>query len=225
MPVRLVPRWARWVAAVVGVLLVAVMAFAIFEPIQVLPRMQLAPGFALTDQNGAILTSEDTRGSVTLYTFAWAGCGDECAEINRTMAAVRERVADEVDLGDTEFRLVTVSFGADEVPALAEAAEASGADGDIWRWAVADPALAKTVIGAGFGAFYETRSDGTFRFDPTFVLVDGWGVIRGDYRYATLAGTDDRVVRHVDVLAQELRNSSGVASLAYEAAHLFLCYP
>ncbi|MBT8213703.1 MAG: SCO family protein [Acidimicrobiia bacterium] len=221
----LFPRWARWVAATLGVLLVGVMAFAIFEPIQVLPRMHLAPGFALTDQSGDIFTSEDTRGTVTLYTFAWAGCGDECSDLDSTMATVRDRVAAEVDLGETEFRLVTMSFGGDAIEDLSAAATESGADGEAWRWGVADPALAKTIIGSGFRAFYEPLGGGGFRFDPTFVLVDGWGVVRGEYRYATLAGTDDRIVRHVDVLAQELRNSSGVASLAYEAAHLFLCYP
>lgn len=34
-----------------GVPVVAVMAFAIFEPVQVLPRIRLSPGFAMTDQS------------------------------------------------------------------------------------------------------------------------------------------------------------------------------
>lgn len=203
------------------------MAFAAFEPIQVLPRMHLAPGYAATDQSGQVVTSEDSRGAVTLYTFAWAGCGEECESLDDTMRTVRDRVAAEVDLGETPFRLVTMSFdpARDDPAALAAAAAESGADGDVWRWAAPDAAIARTVIGSGFRAFFEQQDDGDFRFDPVFVLVDGWGVVRGEYRYATLAGTDDRIVRHVDILGQELRNSSGVRSLAYEAAHLFLCYP
>jgi protein SCO1/2 len=81
------------------------------------------------------------------------------------------------------------------------------------------------VVGSGFGAFFEEQEDGSFRFDPTFVLVDGWGVVRGQYRYQTQVSDADKLVRHIGILGEELRNSKGVASLAYEAAHLFMCYP
>ena len=55
-------RW-EWVAA--GVVLLAILsvaAFAVFQPIKVLPRIRLAPGFILTDQDGQRLTNEDLRG-------------------------------------------------------------------------------------------------------------------------------------------------------------------
>jgi protein SCO1 len=215
------------VVGVAAAVVLAVLAFAIFQPIQVLPRIRLAPGFALVDQSGATVTSEDARGAVTLYTFAYAGCGEDCAAIDATMREVRDRVASEVDFGETPFRQVTISFdpGRDTPEALAGAAARSGADGEAWRWASPDSALVNTVVGAGFKAWYEAQSDGSFRFDPLFVLVDGWGVIRGEYRYQTVAGEADKIVRHAGLLAEELRNSSGMASLAYEAAHIFLCYP
>lgn len=212
---------------VAAVVVLAVLAFATFQPIQVLPRIRLAPGFALLDQSGVTVTSEDGRGAVTLYTFAYAGCGEDCAAIDATMREVRDRVAAEVDFGGTPFRQVTVSFDPerDTPEVLAGAAARSGADGEAWRWASPDPALLATVVGAGFKAWYEPQPDGSFRFDPLFVLVDGWGVIRGEYRYQTVAGEADKIVRHAGLLAEELRNSSGMASLAYEAAHIFLCYP
>ena len=50
-------------------------------------------------------------------------------------------------------------------------------------------------------------------------------MIRGEYRYQTNASDADKIVRHLDVLGEEVRNSHGAASLAYEAAHFFLCYP
>ena len=62
-------------------------------------------------------------------------------------------------------------------------------------------------------------------FDPMLVLVDGWGVIRGEYKYQTLTSDADKIVRHLGILGEELRNAKGAASLAYEAAHFFLCYP
>ena len=63
-----------------------------------------------------------------------------------------------------------------------------------------------------------------FTFDPKFVLVDGWGIIRGEYRYQTITPDTDRILRHIKVLADEVHNSEGAATLAYEAAHYFLCY-
>ena len=35
----------------------------------------------------------------------------------------------------------------------------------------------------------------------------------------------DKIIRHLDVLGEELRNATGAATVAYEAAHFFLCYP
>ena len=43
--------------------------------------------------------------------------------------------------------------------------------------------------------------------------------------FRRLASDADRITRHIGVLAEEIRNSHGVASFAYEAAHVFLCYP
>ncbi len=221
-----VPRWMRRTLWALGALVVAVMAFAIFEPVQVLPRIRLSPGFAMTDQSGEAWTSETSRGGVTLYSFAYGDCGAGCLSIFSTMAEVAARSAQEVDLGGVDLNLVTVSFDPEsDAGRLQSLADASGADGSVWRWATLDPGDVRNVVGSGFRVYTESRPDGSFVFDPTFVLVDGWGVIRGEYTYATLASDADKLIRHIGVLGEELRNSSGVASVAYEAAHIFLCYP
>jgi hypothetical protein len=100
-----------------------------------------------------------------------------------------------------------------------------GADPAVWRFAtLADPTLMKYVIGGGFEAYYEANEDGSFRFDPAFILVDGWGIIRGEYRYQTRSPDSERILRHLGVLAEEVINSQGANKVAYEAAHYFLCY-
>ena len=68
------------------------------------------------------------------------------------------------------------------------------------------------------------QADGSFKFDPAFVLVDGWGIVRGEYRYQTMTPDSERILRHLGVLAEEVINSQGANSIAYEAAHYFLCY-
>lgn len=219
-------RWLIGIGVVAAALVLGVMSFAIFEPIQVLPRIRLSPGFSLTDQVGATVTSEDLRGSVVVYTFTYGNCEEPCAAPEATMAAIADRI-DEVDLGDTDVRFVTMSFdpARDDPAALAARAEHFGADGDRWIYAAPAPDQVRNIVGSGFKTWYDERDDGSFAFDPALILVDGWGIIRGEYRYQTLAADSDRVLRHIGILGEELRNSHGANSLAYEAAHFFLCYP
>lgn len=208
-------------------MVIAGLAFAIFEPIQVLPRIRLAPGYALTAPDGSTLTSEDGRGSVTLYAFAPADCTTAaCADMEATMRAVRTRVGEEVDFGDSELRLITIALDPTDAAGLAGAADRSGADGKRWRWlGSSDPREIRRVVGQGFERYFEYTHDGFTRFDPSFVLVDGNGVVRGDYKYSTLADDADKLTDHMSILAEEIRHAGGATAVAYEAAHLFLCYP
>ncbi len=201
-------------------------AFKVFQPVQVLPRIRLAPGFALIDQAGERLTNEDLRGQFTLYNFGYTRCGSACDLSNQSMREMQDKL-DELALGDIPVTLVTISFDPEyDTPERLQAyAESVGADPARWRFAtIADPSLLKYVIGGGFETYYEAQDDGSFAFDPAFVLVDGWGIIRGEYRYQTMASDAERIMRHLEVLADEAINSKGSASVAYEAAHYFLCY-
>jgi protein SCO1/2 len=122
--------------------------------------------------------------------------------------------------------LVTISFDpAHDTPEVLRAyAQAVGADPARWRFATGDPARLKHIIGGGFEVYYAPNDDGSYTFDPAFVLVDGWGIIRAEYHYRTLVPDTERMLRHIGVIAEEVRNSKGAARVAYEAAHLFLCY-
>lgn len=214
-----------WILLVVGVLLVAgVFVFAIFQPIKVLPRIRLAPGFSLVDQDGQRLTSEDLRGKVVLYNFLYTGCGAECDQLNATMQEVQQRL-EGMDLGGLPVQFVTISFDPDDTPeALRRYADGLGADTSQWRFATGDSDRLKALIGGGFEAYYAPDGEGGFQFDPTFVLVDGWGIIRGKYRYQVAVPDSDRILRHIGVLAEEVQKATGANKLIYEAAHLFLCY-
>lgn len=207
-------------------ILLGALAFAVFEPIQVLPRIRLAPGYLLTDQAGESLTSEDARGNIVVYNFGYSECGNACESMTDTMVEIQGRL-DEVDVGDTDIRFVTISFDSTgDTPEVLDAyANDLGADPGLWSFATAEPTHLANVVKAGFNTWYEQQDDGSFSFDPAFVLVDGWGVIRGEYRYQTTASDTDKILHHIDILGEEIRNSHGAATLAYEAAHFFLCYP
>lgn len=209
-----------------ALLVLGAIAFKVFQPVQVVPRIRLAPGFALSTQENKRLTNEDLRGQFVLYNFIYTGCPEPCNNLNQTMREIQSRL-NEIELGDIPVKFVTISFDPenDTPEALAAYAASQGAESENWFFATTDdPVLLKTIIGGGFEAYYQQKENGSFIFDPKFVLVDGWGIIRGEYRYQTMTPDADRILRHIGVLAEEVRNSQGAASLAYEAAHYFLCY-
>jgi protein SCO1/2 len=209
-----------------ALIIAAVMAFKIFQPVRVLPRIHLAPGFIFTDQDNQRLTNEDVRGSFVLYNFTYTRCEPPCYNLDQSMKEIQERIG-EANLGDIPISFVTISLDPEhDTPAVLKAyATRLGAESPQWRFVTTDDArMLKVVVGGGFEVYYQEQEDGSIYFDPHFVLVDDWGIIRGDYRYQTLMPDTERILRHIAVLADEYRNSHGAASAAYEAAHLFLCY-
>ena len=224
---RIAIRWRwQWLLLVFPALMVlGVVAFATLKPVKVLPRVRPAPSFILTDQTGRRLTNEDLRGQTVLYTFGYTGCGAACEPLNAIMRSVQDDVARYAADG-LPITLVTMLFdpARDTPEAMQAYAKSVGADPARWHLATGDPMRLKQTIGGGFEVYYTPKSDGGFTFEPAAVLVDPLGIIRGEYR--TQAQTLDTkiVMRQLDVLAQEMRNNTAAGRLAYEAAHLFLCY-
>jgi protein SCO1/2 len=210
----------------VGLIILSTFAFAIFQPIKVLPRIRLAPGYSLVNQAGNTLTSEDMRGKVVLYNFTYSRCGEPCAAANETMRQVQDRL-EEMDLGGVQVNLVSISVDAlvDTPMVLQNYAVSLGADPSRWQFAMTtNPTILKTIVGRGFEVYYEPDDQGGYRLDPVFILVDGWGIIRGEYRFPSQTSDADRIIQHIQVLIEEIQRSVGAARLAYEAAHLFSCY-
>lgn len=208
-----------------ALVVVGVIAFVTIRPIQVLPRITLAPGFALSDQDGARLTNEDLRGKVVLYNITYAHCTPpECVDTSTAVQAVRERL-DEIDTQGIPVEFVTISVdpARDDTAVLQAYAEEIGADGEMWHVVTGDPERLKWVVGGGFNVYYNERDNGELTLDPALILVDGLGIMRAEYRTATPAA--DRILRDIRLVTEEAINSSGTTRYAYEAAHLFLCYP
>lgn len=204
--------------------IIAVLAFAILQPVKVRPRMGLAPGYVFTDMNGAQLTSEDMRGKLVFYNFTYAGCREPCVQTTATMAEVQKLVQG-MDMGGVPVEFVTMSFDPqrDTPERLQELAAAAGAEPGNWRFVTGPPERLKNVIGGGFRVFYQEDGAGGFTFDPTMVMVDGNGLVRAVYERAMPDMAT--VERDLKLLLSEVQNSSGPGKLVYEAAHLFLCYP
>jgi protein SCO1/2 len=202
----------------------AILAFATFQPFQVLPRMALSPGFALVDQSGRPVTSEDLRGHLVVYNFTYTGCESPCPQTSQVMQALQSHLPN-IQRAGLPVDLVTISFDAEhDTPArLRGYAAGLQADPGYWHFLSSDAGRLKQVIGGGFDVYYAGKADGSFDFEPTFILVDGAGLVRA--RYRTAVPSLATIERDLELIAKEAQNSRGALRLAYEAAHLFLCYP
>ena len=217
------PSPRLWVLILILPIL-AVLAFAIFQPVLVLPRISPAPAYSFIDQDGERITSEELRGSLVFYTFTHSGCVAPCVPTSATVASLQPALAD-VDLDGIALRFVTIYVDPEEAsPAtLHRIAKSMGADPKQWHFVTGDANQLKNVIGVGFRTDYEQQADGNFTVDPVFALVDGWGILRATYR--TSSPDIELLRRDLRLIVQEARNSTGVSRYAYEAAHLFICYP
>lgn len=171
-----------------------------------------------------MITSEDMRGKLVLYTFTYTRCVTPCIQTTPLLYEVQTRLP-EVDNGDIPIEFVTISIDPQhDTPAtLAAFAQDLGADPEIWHFATTETTRLKWIIGAGFGLFFDQRDDGSFILDQGYMLVDGSGILRAEYRLVNPGA--DIILRDLQLLVEEAQNSQGPARYAYEAAHLFSCYP
>lgn len=197
--------------------------FTTLRPVVVLPRIGLAPGFNLTEQTGAQFSNEHLRGKIALYNFTYTNCGGDCPQTSPLMAELQGRVS-ELETDGIPVHLVTMTIDPehDSVAQMAAYAEQFNANPDIWHFVTGSPVQLKSVIGGGFSTYY-TEKDGGIKFEPAFMLVDGNGVLRAEYE--TAVPDLNIILRDINLLVEEAHNSTGPQKLAYEAAHLFLCYP
>ena len=217
-------RWlVRGAYGLVALIAFSTLAFAVFQPIKVLPRAGLGPGILLQDQEGRTLSSDTLRGKIVLYSFGFSRCETPCQGSQAVMQAVQREL--QAGTGSVPVQLVTISFDpATDTPAVLRRMSAqAGADPAHWLFTTGEPRRLKYAIGGGFSVYYGTNEEGSFDYDPAMVLIDGWGILRAEYRTPT--PKIETVLRDVRLLVEEAQNSTGVARYAYEAAHLFLCYP
>lgn len=209
--------WLIYTAILVPTL--AILAFVTLRPIVVLPRITLAPGFALVEAHRQRITSEDMRGQLTFYAFVPQACPATCQQTLAALRTTHDRL-NTVTL-DVPVRFVVVVLDA---PAASPMALAPLADTlpQEWLVATATPEVLKRTVGAGFGVYYDATAS-PVKYDPAVMLVDGAGILRAEYR--TAQPDPAILLRDLGLIDQEVRNSTGLGSLAYEAAHLFVCYP
>jgi len=219
-----------WVYIPLSIFAITILAFNIFQPITVLPRVGLSPGYSFHNQNEDQVTSEDFRGRLTLYSFSYANCSDNCPQSLDNIASVHNVLKENIP-ANVDLALVTISLDPErDTPDQLKTVMSKYAPSDDvdWHFLVGDALKTKYAVGSGFNLYYNPQehdeSDNyQITFQPRYVLVDGWGIVRS--KYGVSVPTTQILIRDINLISEEIKNSEGAAKLAYEAAHLFLCYP
>lgn len=223
------PLWVgRVLYTFIALVLGLVIWFAVWQPITVLPRIRLAPGYGLVNEQGQPATSEDVRGRLTLYTFAHSQCtAATCPQTTAQLADLHHWLNANAPT-ELPVTLLTISLHAehDTPEVLADHLAGQEMAGPVaWHYLTGDPQRIRYVVGGGFKLYFaaDPAAPDHIRFDPRAVLVDADGIIRAEYRTAVPDPT--LLERDLNLLVTEAQNSKGFWKYGYEAAHLFVCYP
>jgi protein SCO1/2 len=144
-----------------------------------LPRIGVAPDFALTAQDGRRLALHDLRGKVVAVTFIYASCIDTCPLLTAKLVGVQRRLATAAP-GRTVFVGITVDPERDTTDVLTRYARAHGADSGAWAFLTGTPAEIQEVS-RRYGVYLGKQPRGDV--DHTFLtsLVDQTGTLRVQY--------------------------------------------
>ncbi len=200
--------------------------FTIGRPVQVLPLLDPIPVFELTDHRGETYSPLE-RGRLTLYTVGAARDLDNTEKTIDQLARVYDELeargwSDEIDIA-----MISVDPEHDDPTVLQHLAERYELFQRPGTYLLTGPwVTVKLAVGSGMRIYFEdpveTDDELKFVYDQTLVLVDDQGVTRARYNARQL--DLETLTRDIALLRKEA-NAEGAVRLAYQAAHLFMCYP
>lgn len=203
----------------------AVGYFAIGQPIQVLPRLQTAIPFEMFDQNGDVYRYPDRAAAINVYVVAASWDQPAIARAEELLQLVYARLEAEDVREFAQVAWITPDPANDDLQSLRSLATQI----PILRTTgvsllMASPAALRFAVGAGMGVYVGPQPEAGERlsYEPTLVLVDDQGWVRG--RYGIRSVDERSLLRDVSLLAAEVK-AEGAERALYKAAHVFLCYP
>lgn len=215
------PLWVYLAVTAAGIIVVATILFAVFKPVLVLPRLQQVPPFSLRDLDGQFVTATELVGRPLLFVpFATR----DPAAID-TLTTIQTLKAELEQQGlPLQTALITVDPDYDTPERLQDfAATYRLTPAEDWQFLTGSTDAVRFAVGTGLGIYYAPTDDGTVPpHDRIVILADRTGIMRG--RYAADQLDPQQLAEHVALLEREAA-SRGATRVAYEAAHLFMCYP
>jgi protein SCO1/2 len=144
-----------------------------------LPKIRLAPQFALTSQDGAPVTLADFRGKVVAVTFIFTMCTATCPVLTPMMSFVQDQLG--ADFGaKIAFVSITVDPERDTPDVLKEYAQAFGANLTGWSFLTGAPATIRDVT-RRYGVYTSKSDNGDVEHTFLTSIVDPRGTLRVQY--------------------------------------------
>jgi protein SCO1 len=144
-----------------------------------LPKIRLAPQFALTSQDGAPVTLADFRGKVVAVTFIFTMCTATCPVLTPMMSFVQDQLG--ADFGaKIAFVSITVDPDRDTPDVLKEYAQAFGANLTGWSFLTGTPAAIRDVT-RRYGVYTSKSDNGDGEHTFLTSIVDPRGTLRVQY--------------------------------------------
>jgi protein SCO1 len=144
-----------------------------------LPKIRLAPQFALTSQDGAPVTLADFRGKVVAVTFIFTMCTATCPVLTPMMSFVQDQLG--ADFGaKIAFVSITVDPDRDTPDVLKEYAQAFGANLTGWSFLTGTPAAIRDVT-RRYGVYTSKSDNGDVEHTFLTSIVDPRGTLRVQY--------------------------------------------
>ena len=163
------------------------------------PKIEPAPEFTLTKQDGKRLALKELRGKVLAITFIFASCVDTCPLLTAKMAGIQNRLG--ADFGTkVYFVSITVDPERDTPEILKQYAEGHKANPAGWAFLTGTPAEIREVA-KRYGIYYKKTPRGDV--DHTFLtsLVDQNGTLR--VQYMGVKFNPDEMLRDLQSLVKE----------------------
>lgn len=137
--------------------------------------------FALTDQDGKVITQSFFAGKIHVADFFFSSCGSICPKMTNNMKNVHEAFANDPEVALLSF---SVAPWQDSVPVLKQFVTDRGIDSPNWRFLTGPKSEIYALARQSYFAEQEigyTKDSTEFLHTEHFILVDDTGRIRGIY--------------------------------------------
>ena len=145
----------------------------------VVPEEDLAPAFALVDQDGRPLSLESLRGKLVLLDFVYTSCPGPCPILTSTHVRVQKELPEPLR-PRVWFASISPRSGRDSPEELRKYAKARGADLLSWSFLTGPPETVNAVL-QGYGVGTVPEPDGDIQHVVVTFLIDGEGRIAKRY--------------------------------------------
>jgi protein SCO1/2 len=164
-----------------------------------------APAFALTDQDGKAVRSEQLRGKVLLVSFIFTTCNGSCPATTHRMEKIQGAFRERGLLKNGRVRLISITLdpARDSPAVLRRYMQMYDADPASWSFLTGSPKRVAGTI-AAWGMWVRPAANGQLDHPSRIFLVDRRGRIREIYNLDFLKPA--WVLEDVELLLREKRS-------------------